>query len=267
MSYRPIAGLLLRQYYLLRGSPERVVPLFAWVLVDIVLWGFISRYLNGVGAAGFDFVPQLLGAVLFWDFFVRVMLGVVTGFFEDIWSRNFLNVFATPLSVGEYIAGLVLTSLATSALGLCAMLLLAISVFGLPFFALGILLVPFVLVLFLFGVALGIVASAIVLRLGPASEWLVWPIPALLAPFAAVFYPLATLPPWMQAVARVLPPAYVFEDIRALLAGREVGWAGSLTALGLALAHTALAGWVFVRVYHYAVRHGLLARYSAEGGG
>ncbi|HKU38480.1 MAG TPA: ABC transporter permease [Polyangiales bacterium] len=264
MSWKPIAGILLRQFYLMRGSPARVVPLFAWAAVDIVLWGFISRYLNRVGTAGFDFVPQLLGAVLFWDFFTRVMLGVVTAFFEDIWSHNFLNVFAAPLSVREYVAGLVLTSMATSAVGLVAMLLLATAVFGLPLLAPGFLLVPFVLVLFLFGIALGIVASAIVLRLGPASEWLVWPMPAVLAPFAGVFYPLSTLPAWMQGIGRLLPPAYVFEDMRALLAGREVGLVGVGAALGLALLHTALATWRFARVYRYAVRHGLLARYSAE---
>ena len=28
------------------------------------------------------------------------------------------------------------------------------------------------------------------LRLGPAAEWFIWPIPALISPFAGVFYPL-----------------------------------------------------------------------------
>src|SRR5512140_722445 len=95
-----IAAVVLRQAYLLRGSPARVVPLFAWVAVDIVLWGYLTRYLNTVAAAGFDFVPALLGAVLLWDFFSRVMHGVSMAFFEDVWSRNFLNVFAAPITPG-----------------------------------------------------------------------------------------------------------------------------------------------------------------------
>ena len=81
---------------LLRGSPTRVLPLFVWVAIDIVLWGFITRYLNSVASSGINFVPALLGAVLLWDFFVRVMQGVTTAFFEDVWSRSLLNVFATP---------------------------------------------------------------------------------------------------------------------------------------------------------------------------
>src|SRR5512142_1818038 len=118
MRLRRIAAIVLRQYYLIRGSPSRVIPLFAWVAVDIVLWGFITRYLNSVSAATFDFVPALLGAVLFWDFFIRVMQGVTMAFLEDVWSRNFLNVFATPLRVSEYVGGLVASSMLTSALGL-----------------------------------------------------------------------------------------------------------------------------------------------------
>src|SRR5580698_655130 len=110
MSLRRSAAIVVRQYYLLRGSPTRILPLFAWVSVDIILWGFISRYLNSVASPGVNFVPALLGAVLLWDFFIRVMQGVTTAFLEDVWSRNFLNFFATPLSIFEYIGGLVLSS-------------------------------------------------------------------------------------------------------------------------------------------------------------
>ncbi|MBN2507753.1 MAG: ABC transporter permease [Verrucomicrobia bacterium] len=259
-----LAAILLRQVYLMRGSPARVLPLFAWVTVDILLWGFITRYLNSVSSPGFDFVPVLLGAVLLWDFFTRVMHGVTTAFLEDVWSRNFLNFFASPLSIAEYLGGLVVTSIATSAVGLGVMLVLATTAFGLSWFAYGAMLVPFLLVLFLFGIALGILGTAVVLRFGPASEWLVWPVPALLSPFVGVFYPLSTLPLWMHYPARLLPPSYVFEGVRSVIAGGTVSVPALLTSGGLALADILLAGWCFARTYRHAVRTGLLARYSAE---
>jgi ABC-2 type transport system permease protein len=264
MNPRRVAAIVLRQYYLMRTSPTRIVPLFAWAAIDIVLWGFIARYLNGVAHGGPDFTLTLLGAVLLWDFFTRVMQGITTAFFEDVWSRNFLNVFATPLRVPEYVAGLVVTSIATSLIGLVVMLALAAGVFGLSFLAYGAAALPFVLVLFLFGIALGIFASALVLRLGPASEWLVWPIPALLSPFAAVFYPLSVLPAWMQCIAHVLPPSYVFEGMRAIVAGHGFSWAMLGIGAALAIAQIGLAQWVFARVFRATVRSGLLARYSAE---
>ena len=265
MRLRPVAGILLRQLYLFRSSPVRLVPTVAWVAVDILIWGFLTRYLNTVAGGQVNFVPSLLGAVLFWDFFTRIMQGVSTAFFEDVWSRNFLNLFATPLTISEYLAGLVLTSIATSLAGLVVMLVLATSAFGLSFASLGLMLIPFVLVLFLFGVALGIMATAMVLRLGPASEWLVWPLTAFLAPFAGVYYPLATLPAWMRTVAYVLPPSYVFEGMRALVNGTTFSAPNLLLGGGLAVLDLLLASWFFVRVFRYAVRTGLLARYSAEG--
>jgi ABC-2 type transport system permease protein len=262
--WKRTAAIVLRQFYLIRSSIARVLPLFVWVAVDIILWGFITRFLNSVTSPGFDFVPMLLGAVLMWDFFARVMHGVTMAFFEDVWSRNFLNLFASPLNIADYLAGLVLTSIATSLVGLIVMLVLASGLFGLSYFVYGAIFLPFLLTLFLFGIALGILGSAVVLRFGPASEWFIWPIPAMLSPFAAVFYPLSTLPAWMQAVAMLLPPSYVFEGMRAILAGESIQTLTLLKAAGLALIYIVLACWFFERTYRRAVRTGLLARYSAE---
>jgi ABC-2 type transport system permease protein len=263
MTLRPIAGIVLRQIYLLRGSPVRLFPMITWVAIDIVLWGFITRYLNSVGG-GVNFVPALLGGVLLWDFCTRIMQGVTTAFLEDVWSRNFLNLFASPLSISEYVSGLVLTSMMTSSIGLVVMLLLATTVFGLQFFALGISLAVFLIILFIFGITLGIFGSAIVLRLGPASEWLLWPLPAILAPFAAVFYPLSTLPGWMQLIAHCIPPSYVFEGMRGLIAGHPFPAMLLLKGASLAVVELLLAAYFYGRIYRHAVRTGLLARYSAE---
>ena len=267
MNPKRVGAIVLRQFYLMRGSPARILPMFVWVAIDIVLWGFITRYLNSVASAGFNFVPTFLGAVLLWDFFARVMQGVTTAFFEDVWSRNFLNVFATPLRISEYVGGLVMSSIATSMMGLIVMLVLATTAFGLSFFIYGALLAPFLLVLFLFGVALGIFGCAVVLRLGPAAEWFIWPIPALLSPLACVFYPLSALPAWMQYLAGLLPPSYVFEAMRAIVRGGSVSGLTVLWSGSLALFYILLAGWFFTGVYKQAVRTGLIARYSAESAG
>ena len=271
-SLRRTAALLLRQFYLLRGSPARFVPLFAWVAIDVVLWGFITRYLNSVSGARFNFVPTMLGAVLLWDFMARVMQGITTAFLEDVWSRNFLNLFASPLSVSEYLGGLVLSSIATSSVGLIVMIALATLVFGLSFFVYGAMLAAFLLVLFLFGISLGIFGSALVLRFGPAAEWFIWPIPAFISPLACVFYPLSVLPHWMQWIARIIPPSYVFEGMRQILArqtgapapGQALAATHLITGSLLALVYLLLMARAFTAVYRHAVRTGLIARYSAE---
>jgi ABC-2 type transport system permease protein len=119
-------------------------------------------------------------------------------------------------------------------------------------------------VLFLFGIALGIFASALVLRFGPASEWIVWPVPAFLSPFAAVFYPVSSLPQWMQPVSYLLPPSYVFEGMRTIVTGGAYRGTALLLSACLAMLYILLASWFFTRLHRHAVRTGLLARYTAE---
>ena len=264
MNRSRVGAIVLRIFYLYRGSPQRVFPIFVWVAVDILLWGFLTRYLNSVSRAEVNFVPALLGAVLLWDFLTRVMQGVTMAFFEDVWTRNFLNVFATPMRTSEYLAGIILVAVCTSLMSLVAMVIFARLAFGLSFLAYGTALAPFLAVLFLTGIAFGVAAAAIVLRLGPASEWLIWPIPMIVSPFAGVFYPVTVLPGWMQAIAAVLPPSYVFEGMRAVVAGDSAPWDKLAIGGGLAVVYLVLACMVFMAVYRIAIRSGLIARYSAE---
>ncbi|MGE5184810.1 MAG: ABC transporter permease [Acidobacteriota bacterium] len=264
MKLRHSLAIVLRQYYLMRGSVSRIVPLFAWVTLDVVLWGFITKYLSHITSVGTGAIPMLLGAVLMWDFFTRVMQGVTTTFFEDVWARNFLNLFASPIGTGEYVTGLVIASIAMSAIGLVVMLVLAFAAFGLSFLAFGPIVALFLGVLFVFGIALGVLACAIVLRLGPSSEWFVWPIPMLMSPFVGVFYPLGTLPGWMQVIAHALPPSYVFENLRAVVAGRSASLSDLAIAGALAIGELLLCSRVFARTHRNALRSGLIARYAAE---
>ncbi|MCE5229817.1 ABC transporter permease [bacterium] len=264
MNTSRMLAVTLRQVYLIRGSFPRVLPLFIWVAVDMVLWGFLTRFLNSIANAGVNFIYMFLGAVLMWDFFIRVMQGVTMAFLEDVWSRNFLNFFATPITTMEYVGGLVLTSIGTSAIGLAVMLVLATAIFGLTVFAYGAAIVPFLIELFLFGIALGVMSIALVLRLGPAAEWFIWPIPGLLSPFAGVFYPISILPHWMQCVSYVLPPSYIFESMRTIIQGGQASPVHLALGGALAVAYVMIAFWLFHNTYRHAMRTGLLARYSAE---
>jgi ABC-2 type transport system permease protein len=143
--------------------------------------------------------------------------------FEDVWTRNFLNFFASPLRTSEYLIGLLIVAIVTSGLSLVVMIVLAQIAFGLSFLSYGLAIAPFLMVLFITGIALGIAASALVFRLGPASEWLIWPIPMLISPFAGVFYPVTVLPGWIRR-SLILPPSYVFEGMRSVVAGQGPPW-------------------------------------------
>ncbi len=265
MNLKRIYAIFLRQMYLFRGSPTRYVQLFVWITVDIVLWGFITKYFNDTVGAEFNFVSVLLGAVILWDILSRAHQGTTMPFLEDVWSRNFLNIFATPITLPEYIFGFVATSFLTTGLVVVVIGFFASFVFDYSLLSLGISLVPFLGILFLFGVALGILGIGLVLRFGPPAEWFTWPLAAVLSPFAGVFYPIATLPHWMQVVSYAMPPAYVFEGMRGVVLSGVLSWGMVLKGFLLACMYIGLTYAFFAYMYRVAIRHGLIARYSAEG--
>ncbi len=264
MNTTRIYAVFLRQVYILRDNPMRLVPYFLWAILDIVLWGYITRYLHET-TPDLGFIPMLLGAVLLWDFLIRVQQGVTLPFLEDVWSKNFLNVFASPLTIREYIVGFVLTSIITSAAGMLVMLLIASALFGLSLLYLGTLLIPFIFILFLFGVSLGIFGTALVLRYGPSAEWLMWPIPAILGPFVGIFYPVTVLPAWMQAIAHLLPPTYVFEGMRSVLLGGTFSTTSLIIGVLLAIAYVVLGYTAFALAYRKIARDGTISRFDSEG--
>jgi ABC-2 type transport system permease protein len=267
MSMRRAFAIYLRQLYLIKSNPTRLASIFVWLLVDILLWGFISRYLGTLGQATFSFVTVILGAIVLWEFLTRIQHGIMTCFLEDIWSQNFINVFASPLTIVEYLCGMMFQSLTTGLAGFSMAVVLAGVVFGYNMLKVGLLLIPFMGVLFVFGIAMGIVVSAMIFRLGPSAEWLAWPIPMVLSVFAGVYYPISTLPRAMQMISRAVPPSYVFESMRSVIAtgGISSDTFGNLLIGGaMAFLYLGIAYFVFVRIYRRNIRTGAIARFSAE---
>lgn len=266
MSLIRVYAVFVRQVFLYLGNPIRLVSFLLWAFLDIILWGFISKYLSTFGTATFNFVNVVLGAIILWDFLGRIQQGVMTAFLEDIWAQNFINFFTSPLKVKEYVAGLVLTSLATGAISFMAMAGLAGLAFGFNVFKIGLIILPFMLILFIFAVAMGIFMTAIILRFGPSAEWLGWPIPFALSVFAGVFYPLATLPSALQAVSKIIPASYVFESLRDLSSGVVAPNlnANLFIGAGLAVFYLVIMYLFLIMIYRRNLRNGQLARFGAE---
>ena len=259
------AAVVLRQFYLIRGSLSRVLPMFAWVAVDMVLWGFITRYLNTVASSGINFVPTLLGAVLLWDFFTRVMQGVTMAFFEDVWSRNFLNIFATPLSISEYLAGLVVSSMATSSVGLAGHARAGDARFGLSFLSLRASCSSrFCSCCSCSASRWGLSAARWCCGWGRRRNGSSGRSPPCSRLLPASFIRSRRCRPGCGASRALLPPSYVFDGMRAIVSGGHASGARLLWGGSLALLYILAAGAFFKRVHRQAVRSGLIARYSAE---
>jgi len=264
MNTKRIAAIFLRYWFLLTRAPQRFFQIVIWGALDIILWGFITKYL-ALSGASFGFLTAFLGGAVFLDFIARAHQGTSTPALEDIWSNNLFNYFASPLRIGEYVIGLVCASILTSSVSAVVMVSIAYLVFDFSILALGLPLLGFILILFVFGVSLGILGVMIVLRFGPSGEWYVWPMTAVLSPFVGVFYPISVLPEWMQSIALILPPSYVFEGMRSIILEGTFDVSSLFIGGALAIAYVVVAYLGFVQVYKNVVRNGLLARHSAEG--
>ncbi len=264
MNINRIWTIFLRQYFLFRRSPYRVFALFYWPVMELFLWGVLSIYLSRTGGSSFSFISVLIGAVIFSNFLLRIQHGITVSFLEDAWVRNFMNLFASPLTIMEYILGLLITSFFQLLISIGFMAFLAWLLFSYNIFQFGFWLLPFAAILFLFGLALGILVTAIILRIGPSSEILTWAIPAIISPLAGVFYPVELLPRFFQWIAGALPATYVFSGMRAVVTAGTFDRASLLWALVLVTIWLAASYVVFVRVYRTVLRRGLFTRFLTD---
>ena len=137
--------------------------------------------------------------------------------------NGFLSGLGAALGDGVFaaITGLGLTWIAQLIQGYAALIELgsglAMVFFGFNFYAIGFPLVAFFCNLIFTSWSVGIFVSGLVLRYGLGAESIVWTLMFGMMPLACIYYPVTVLPHWLQAVAWMLPPTYVFEGMRALL--------------------------------------------------
>jgi len=237
-----------------------MMEIFYWPFLDLLVWGFISLYLVRYRENLPNFVAFLLGALILWDILFRSQQGISVSFLEDVWARNFLNIFASPLKPAEYIVSLMLVSSVKILIAGGVMSLLAWLLYSFNIFVLGISLLPFILSLVILGWAIGIVTTSLILRFGQQAEVLAWGLALLFQPVSAVFYPVSVLPSSLQAVARYIPASHVFEGMRAVITTGGFPTHELVWSLGLDTAYIGIAFVLFFFVMRAVKTRGLLAK-------
>lgn len=256
-SFGRITALILRYLYLLRSSWPRIIEIAYWPTMQMVIWGFVSQHFSSsspeLTAGGI-----LISVVLVWDCLFRSHISYTLSFLEELWSRNLGNLFVSPLRPNELIAALASISMMRTLIGMLPAALLAIPFFNVSVFDMGLPLLGFFLNLVLTGWAISQFVTGILIRYGLGAESLTWVLPFLIAPFSCIYYPLSTLPQWMQSVAVLVPTTYVFEGMRALLIDGIFRADLMLQAVALNFAFLAFGLFAFFISFQAARRHGLL---------
>ncbi|HTI00099.1 MAG TPA: ABC transporter permease [Acidisoma sp.] len=266
-SLRRIWGLMYRHLCLYRRSWPRLVELAYWPILQMCIWGFTASFISGRAfgtAAGGGHhalilaASTLLAGVLLWEICIRSQMGVAISFMEELWSRNLGHIFISPLRPWELIAGLVGVAFTRTLAGVLPAILVAWALYAFNLFALGPVLVLFFANLMIMGwaVALGIVA--LILRYGAGAEALAWSLLFGLTPLAAVYYPVSTLPAWLQPISRAIPATHVFEGMRAVLLEGHLALGAMAASFGLNIVWLAAASLIFAWQFQSARRRGAL---------
>ncbi|MGH7254374.1 MAG: ABC transporter permease, partial [Nitrospirales bacterium] len=217
MKLHRITALFLRHMYLYRRSLPRLMGIFYWPFLDLVVWGFITLYLREFKEGLPSVVTFFLGALILWDVLFRAQQGITISFLEEVWARNLMNLFASPLTPGEFLMATMAMSVFNVIAVTILMVIAALVLYSYNVFIMGLYLLPFVLNLLVAGWIIGILTTSLIMRFGQEVEVLAWGMVFLFQPISCVFYPMDVLPPWLYALAWGNPAAHIFEGMRAVI--------------------------------------------------
>jgi ABC-2 type transport system permease protein len=253
-----------RHAYVMWRSPHRLFDVTLWPLVDVLLFGSLAAFVstgNDASAAGRASAYLLAGIVL-WHVVYQSQIALSTGFLEETWTRNLLNLMVTPLREIEYVAGVALFGMVKLVLGVGLMVLGAFVFYSFHTWDLGAGLVPIGAVLLVVGWAVSLLVMGLVLRFGTGAEALAWGVMFILLPLSGVFYPIDALPTALQPIAALLPTTHAFAALRSLVDGDGTDWAQlGIAAVG-AVVLVLLALWYLVAMLKAFRKRGYITRYT-----
>jgi ABC-2 type transport system permease protein len=260
MKAHRIVAVMVRHAYEARRNVDRVTDMIYWPVLDVVMWGFFTTYLgHGLGMQP-DVIKFVLSAIIIWGLFYSFQRDLAVGFLDELWSRNLINLFSTPLTISEYMTGLICVNVAKALVGVGAASLLALAAYRFNIFPWLPGFVPYLINLILFAFALGIMITGLIFRYTTKIQALAWSFAGLLAPISCVLYPVKSLPRWLRGIAWTLPTTYSFEGMRQLLAGGGFNPRHFWCGLVLNVLYFVLAIGVFKIVFASAQNRGLLVK-------
>src|SRR5271163_2061617 len=98
MSLSRILGVFFRYFYIVKRGGIQLADLFYWPLVDILLWGLTSVWIQN--QSNMPNLPLILmTGLIFWQIAWRGSIDISVNLLQEFWTRNLVNMFSTPLKL------------------------------------------------------------------------------------------------------------------------------------------------------------------------
>lgn len=259
MNKSHIFAIVLRNLYVWVRELDRVFDAFWWAFFDVVIWGLMSTYFAGTFIST-DIFGQLITGIILWAVLARSQWEVSASLIIESWERNLINIFTSPLTIAEFLSATVLLGIGKVLIIFFFMAGLVLLFYQFNIFTMSWWILPILSSLFLTSVWLALFINALILRWGKSVLTFAWTLVLVINPISGVVYPLSTLPPAFQSVARFVPSSYVFEGMRSILTTGTMD--PSLLVTSFFLNGLYLVGSVtfFLYMFGEARRHGRLIK-------
>lgn len=261
MKLNRLLAINLRYFYLLRRSYDRLVDVFYWPALDLFIWGLTSSFFTTLNPSYPNILLILVFGQIFWIIVWRGQYEITVNLLEDLWNKNLINVFVSPIKFSEWITALIIHGILKAMLSFSFAVGFSFLLYHANVFKLGFHILPFVILLIMTGWSVGFFVAGLILRYGTKVQTLAWTFGWLIGPFSAIYYPVAVLPKWAQAIASVVPASYVFEGIRKVIDTGKIDMQGLMICLVLNIVYLVITFLFLRRSFYKVLEQGLVKVY------
>jgi len=260
MNINRINAIIYKGFVSLRKDVFRLFDIFYWPAFQLLTWGLFSIFIEKTNQSGINITSLLLGGIILWTFFDRASKDISLAMIDELWNKNFINIFSTPLRISEYIIGISAIALLKLVVSTVFMFIFAELLYGFQIRYIGLYIVPSAIGLTIFGWSLSLFVQSCILRFGHTVEVFIWAVATLVQPLSCVFYPVSVLPRWAQYIAYALPSTYLFENMRSAIAGKSINTWEIGISVTLNILYFVFAALFFKRSFEYSKKVGLLIK-------
>ncbi len=255
INFSRVQTVMRRYYYANRREISMYFDYFYWPVLDMLLFGYLGTWLSSQQTGNLAF--SLITSLVLWALTYRTSLDIAKNMAQELWDENLVNFFATPLTVAEWMLGLMGAGLMSLLITLPYCALIAKIFFNQNIFSMGPELFIFVFLLVMCGWILGFFAAGILIYYGQKIETIVWAVPWLITPFSSIYYPVDVLPPFMQTISKLLPTTYAFEGLRQVINTGHLSYQHIGMSLLLNVIYLTLALLFFIKMFKKSKNNGL----------
>ncbi len=251
-----INALFLRGFYSDKRNSQRMTDYCFWPLLDIALWAVSSFWLCS-GTKSQETINAMVTCVVLWETVLRAILDIAVSLIEELWAHNLVNLFTTPLTLGEWMVATMMGSVVRISFVFFLSAIFTWLAFGVPVLSLGFMLIPYLTLIAITSWSIGFLAASVLVTWGHRVQTVPWVAAWLFAPVAAVYYPLSALPLSLQKVSAFTPFSYTFEAIRNHMSNGLISYDLLAKAALLATIYFVCSSFILHKVFQRSLRAGL----------